>query len=94
MEEKKLLDEALEEIHGAKHYAKCAVKYRETDPEKAKRYYDMAQDELRHADSLYKMAHNNSARTELESAYINDARECYAEKAAHVRAMLDSYRGN
>lgn len=95
MEEKYLLDEAMEEIHGAKHYAKCAMKWREKDPVKAKKYFDLAQDELRHADTLYHMAEGgNPTRSELEAAFLCDMREQYAEKLAHVKAMLEAFRGN
>lgn len=94
MEHKKLMDEAIEELHGAKEYVKCALKYRETAPVWAKKYYDLAQDELRHADILYRMAEEQGtgSYTALETAYIDADRERYADKLAHVKVIMDSAR--
>lgn len=94
MEQKKLMEEALEELHEAKNYAKCAMKYRETNQVWAKKYYDLAQDEMRHADILYRMAEEEakSARTELEKAYADSDRERYADKLSHARAIMESVR--
>lgn len=95
MEYKHIMDQALEEVHGAKAYAKCAMKYREEDPMKAKKYFDLAQEELRHGDMLYKMAEEEKRgeRTAMEREYMNADRERYAEKLSHVKAMLDAFRG-
>lgn len=93
MHEKKLMDEALEELCGAKKYIKCAAKYRSTHPTWARKYYEMAQDEMHHADNLYNMAAGEqTAHTELESAYLDDQRDEYTECVAHVRAMIDAYK--
>lgn len=94
MQEKELLDKAMEELEGAKHYAKCAMKYRDSDPAKSKRYYDMAQDELRHADNLYRMAGQETEKhTALETAFLDEQRDSYAEMGGKIKAMLDMYRG-
>lgn len=94
MEHKKLMDEAIAELYEAKEYAKCALKYRETHQIWAKKYYDIAQDELRHADMLYRMAEEESKRvySALEKAYMDSERERYAEKLSHVKAMMDAVR--
>lgn len=94
MEEKRLLDEALEELHGAKHYAKCTMKWRDSDPTKAKKYYDMALDELRHADTIYRMVEPRAGRTEMETSYMDEAREKYIEKCTKIKMMLEMYRGS
>ena len=92
MHEKLMLDGSMEELSDAKKYIKCARKNREDHPNWAKVYYDMAMDELRHAENLYSMAEPSGERTHLEQAYIDDLRGEYAECAAHVRAMAEMYR--
>jgi rubrerythrin len=95
MDEKKLLKEALHELHGAKHYAKCAIKYRDADPPRAKKYYDMAADELRHADNLYQMAKavGDPQHTALEKEFLDGLCDEYTEKLGRAKALLDAYRG-
>lgn len=96
MHEREMMKEALDELKGACEYAKCAMKHRESDPAAAKKYYEMAMDELRHADNFYRMAGENMSTktyTELETAYIDGDKEEYAEEYAKAKAILDSYRG-
>lgn len=54
-----------QELNDAEDYIKEALKYKETDRESAKMYYDLSMDEMRHADKL----HNDGARliTEYKS---------------------------
>lgn len=41
------------EIHDAEVYAKCALKYKESDPTLAKLFYDLSTEEMRHMDLLH-----------------------------------------
>lgn len=50
---KKMAEQMKAEIADAKEYAKLATHYRQEHPTVAKNYYDMANDELRHADMLH-----------------------------------------
>lgn len=50
---KKMAEQIKEEISGAKEYAKLAVHYKQEYPTISKIYYDMANDELKHADLLH-----------------------------------------
>lgn len=93
MEEKKLMDGALDELADAKKYIKCAMKHREVRGAWSKKYYEMAQDEVRHSENLYNMAIGmDEEHTEMERAYLEDQKDEYAECAAHVRTMLEMYR--
>lgn len=95
MYEKKMLDEAIEEVKGAMHYAKCALKYKQECPTFAKRYFEMANDEMRHGDYLYKMAEEARAKkeyTDLEREFISGAKDWYAEEAAKAKHILEMYQ--
>lgn len=50
---KKMTQQMKEEIAGAKEYAKLAIHYKTEQPTLAKAYYDMSNDELKHADTLH-----------------------------------------
>ena len=50
---KKMANQMKEEIAGAKEYAKLATHNKTDQPTLAKDYYDMENDELRHADMLH-----------------------------------------
>ncbi len=41
------------EIHDAEVYAKCDLKYKESDPTLAKLFYDLSTEEMRHMDLLH-----------------------------------------
>ena len=49
----KLEDLIDSEIHDAEVYAKCALKYKESDPTLAKLFYDLSVEEMRHMDLLH-----------------------------------------
>lgn len=42
-----------EEVADAEKYAKCANKYKESDPTLAKTFYDLSTDEMRHMSMLH-----------------------------------------
>lgn len=50
---KKISEMIAEELEGAEHYAKCALKYRDEHPMLAKTMYDISTDEMRHVDLLH-----------------------------------------
>ena len=50
---KKISEMIEDELEGAEHYAKCALKYRDENPTLAKTMYDIATDEMRHVDLLH-----------------------------------------
>lgn len=50
---KKLSEMINEEVEGAEHYAKCAVKYKDENPTLAKTFYDISVDEMRHVNLLH-----------------------------------------
>lgn len=50
---KRISEMIAEELEGAEHYAKCALKYRDEHPTLAKTMYDISTDEMRHVDLLH-----------------------------------------
>lgn len=50
---KKISEMIEEELEGAEHYAKCAVKHKDSDPTLAKTFYDISLDEMRHVTLLH-----------------------------------------
>lgn len=93
---KKLADEIMDELDSAKEYAEEHLSYKaKENPEWAKRYEEMAHDELKHADYLHDRVVEEIE--ELRKVYtppqdmLNkwDAdHKKYVEKAAWIRQML------
>ena len=52
---KHIEDQIGEEMHDAKKYIQCALKYKEDHKELADLYYWLSQEEMTHADKLHKM---------------------------------------
>lgn len=50
---RKLIDELMDEVCGAKKYALCYQKYKSEKPSWANKYMEMATDEIRHASYLH-----------------------------------------
>jgi rubrerythrin len=48
-----LVDDIDEELEGAKHYAKKALKYKDENPALAKMFFDMSGDEMKHMHMLH-----------------------------------------
>lgn len=89
-----------EELHGAKNYAKCATRYKTENPTMAKMYFDMANDELKHADMLHVEAVRAIEKQRAVSPppqYMIDRwdeeHKKYVEKAAKIKLMLQMYSG-
>lgn len=75
----KLEDFIDSEIHDAEVYAKCALKYKETDPTLAKLFYDLSTEEMRHMDLL----HNEVVRQ------IEQYRKTKGEPPTSMQAVYD-----
>ena len=97
---KKMSEMIMEEVEGAEHYAKKALMYKDEDPKLARMFYQLATDELGHADTLH------SAVVEIITAYRAEhgeppeammavyeyLHEKQIEEVAEVKAMLSEYR--
>ena len=93
---KKLTDDMLEELEGAKKYAECYVEKKAKDETSwANRFKEMANDELKHAmylhdyvvqeiDTLSKVY---TPPADMMSKWEKD-HETYVEKAAWIKQML------
>ena len=93
---KKYVDDIDEEIDGAKDYAeKYVVAKAKGDMNKANRYKEMAQDELKHAMYLHEWAVAEIAEVskvfkapvEMEEVWEH-AHKAYVERVAWVKQML------
>lgn len=92
-------DQIKSEMKGAKKYAKMALKWKEMgDATKGKYYYDMAQDELKHAMNIHTLAVKaieEARKTVTPPQYMLDMwdreHEYYMEHAAKIKYMLAEY---
>lgn len=92
----KLVKEIKDELHGAKHYAKKAALYKPENPTLATAYLTMAQDELKHANTLHAeavKAIEKKRATTTPPQFMLDIWEAehkdYIENAASIRAMIE-----
>ena len=76
---KKIADMIEDELEGAEHYAKCAVKYKDEHPTLAKTFYDISTDEMRHVGLLHGEA----------VAIIEEHRRTHGEPPASMLAIWD-----
>lgn len=95
---KTISEQIKEELHGASEYAKLAVLHKSDMPTLAKIYYDMAMQEVQHADMLHteavkaiekQRAIETPPKIMLE-LWEEEHKE-YVEKAAHVKYMLSMF---
>ena len=97
---KKLEDEIGEELHDAKKYIKCALKYKEEHKDLADLYYWLSQEEMGHADKLHKMVVSEiEAYRKKEGeppaemlAIYNYLHEKEIDKAKDVKKMWEMYK--
>ena len=98
---KKIADMIEEELEGAEHYAKCAVKYKEEHPTLAKTFYDISTDEMRHVGLLHgevvaiieehRRTHGEPPASML--AIWDYLHEKHIDKSNEVRMLQSQYRG-
>lgn len=95
----KIIDDMMEELHDAKHRIKNAYTYKSDYPEIAKREYEIAVQELAHAEK------DHASAVELVSKYRKEKGEPpefmleiweekhshYIDKHARVKCMIDTY---
>lgn len=93
------VDEMKDELNSAKDYAKKATQYKVENPAMAKMYFDMANDELKHADMIHVEAVKAIEKQRAVSTppqYMLDRwaeeHKKYVEKAAKIKVMLAMYR--
>ena len=97
---KKLADMIAEELDGAEHYAKCALKYEDENPTLAKTLYDISTDEMRHVDLLHAetvrmiKAHREKGGESpaAMTAVYDYLHEKQIEKAAEIKILQQKYR--
>lgn len=97
---KNLSEMISEELEGAEHYAKCAIKHREDHPTLAKTMYDIATDEMRHVDLLHtevvkiiKAYREKSGEPPAAMMAVYEyLHEKQIEEAAEVKMLLAQYR--
>ena len=97
---KKIADMIEEELEGAEHYAKCAVKYKDEHPTLAKTFYDISTDEMRHVGLLHgevvaiieehRRTHGEPPASML--AIWDYLHEKHIEKSNKVRMLQSQYR--
>lgn len=97
---KKIADMIEEELEGAEHYAKCAVKYKDEHPTLAKTFYDISTDEMRHVGLLHgevvaiieehRRTHGEPPASML--AIWDYLHEKHIEKSNEVRMLQSQYR--
>lgn len=97
---KKMEDQIGEELHDAKKYIKCAIKYKEDHRDLADLYYQLSQEEMGHADRLHKMVvreiedyrkKEGEPPAEMLAVY-NYLHEKEIDKAKEVKTMWDMYK--
>lgn len=97
---KKMEDQIGEELHDAKKYIKCAIKYKDEHRDLADLYYQLSQEEMTHADKLHKMVVHeieNYRKKEGEPpaemlAIYNYLHEKEIDKAKEVKTLWDMYK--
>lgn len=98
---KKIADMIEDELEGAEHYAKCAVKWKEEHPTLAKTFYDISTDEVRHVNLLHgevvniiethRKTHGEPPANML--AIWEYVHEKNIEKMNEVKMLQSQYRG-
>lgn len=76
---KKIAEMIEEELEGAEHYARCAVKHKDEHPTLAKTFYDISTDEMRHVGLLHGEV----------VAIIEEHRRTHGEPPAAMLAVWD-----
>lgn len=98
---KHLSDMIEEELEGAEHYAKCALKDKDTNPGLAKTFYEISLQEMEHVTRLhtevvkvieaYRKEHGEPPESML--AVYDYVHEKQIEKANMVKMLQSQYKG-
>lgn len=95
----KVVDDMLDELHDAKHRIKNAYNYKSDYPEISKREYEIAIQELAHAEKDHASAVELIAKYKREKgdppAFMleiwEEKHNHYIEKHARIKCMIDTY---
>lgn len=98
---RKLYDQTMEELDGVMEYSKCAMCYKEMDPELSKMYVTMAKTEMEHAKTLHAASQKKAASKLGEKDSIDprlmelwdEMEDAKLEKMAAAKACLDLATG-
>lgn len=96
----KMVEQAYDELDGAKEYIKCAMKHKGDYPEIAQVYYEMSLTEMEHMNKLHDMIarliNNMRARgVEIDDkmlAIYEYEHEKAIEKATKIKVMQEMYK--
>ena len=96
-----IMNDIAEEREGAEHYAKKALRYKDSDRELADMYHSMSKQEMGHAENLYAQGHRIMCKVKENDP--EDYRKMLwawewehdktMEELAEVRVLQDMYRG-
>ena len=95
----KIIDDMLEELHDANHRIKNAYNYKSEYPDIAKREYEIAVQELAHAEKdhasavelIAKYTKEKGEPPEFMREIWEEKHEKYIDKHARVKCMIDTY---
>ena len=95
----KIVEDMLDELHDAKHRIKNAYAYKSEYPDIAKREYEIAVQELAHAEKdhasavelIAKYTKEKGEPTEFMREIWEEKHERYIEKHARIKCMIDTY---
>lgn len=90
-----------DELHDAEKYARCALKHKDSDPALGKTFYDLSNEEMRHASMLHSEAariieqyrRDNGEPPEAMLAVYNYLHDKQTDKALEVKRCQAMYRG-
>ena len=94
-----IIDDMMEELNDAKHRIKNAYNYKSEYPEIAKREYEIAVQELAHAEKdhtsavelVTKYRKEKGEPTEYMAEIWEEKHSHYIDKHARVKCMIDTY---
>lgn len=90
---KKLTNQIVDEMDGAKDYIKCALNYKEKDRTVSEIYYNMAQQEMSHCANLNRVMETLHDESNLpEEALIDFMKSMENDKIAELRILMSMYK--
>ena len=88
-------DEICEELKGAETYLKCAIDNMKTNPDWAKTFHTMAEQEQEHATNIYKMFMDMYTNTEEPTTYMKSCRDaimkCFSDSMREIEDLKTGY---